>query len=84
MKQIFMVSDGRSVKTEKLNGDSFGERNQDLKILFSSAILLLGPYPNGKKKYTKMIIHHKAFVIMKNHPKQGIVYPEGISQVKGN
>ena len=55
------------------------------KILFSSAIPLLGPYPNGKKKVcTKMIIHHKAFVIMKNHPKQGIIYPEGISQVKGN
>lgn len=83
LKQIFMESDGRSVKTEKLYGDSFGERNQDLKILFSSAVPLLGPYPNGKnktkenhtKECTKTIIHHKAFVIMKNHPKQGIVYP---------
>lgn len=34
LKQIFMESGGRSVKTEKLYGDSFGERNQDLKILF--------------------------------------------------
>lgn len=53
LKQIFMESSGRRVKTEKLNGDSFGERNQDLKIHFSSAILLLGPYPNGKKKMYK-------------------------------